>query len=635
MNLLLQSNHNNIENPFSFKVRSTAIFTENFNSEVGVIANNGILNNVSLVGGNAVLEGDGYVQYDIELNGTYSIRIKFSDFTKENLVYLFDARYASGEGFLWIGGDGNIYASTGDLYVNGINTYLIDNSATEIVLSGVTLDCNKLCIGSNSSGLANITANFNEIEIYDRILTESEIANFYNEEYYSNLDISEDLLLDFGAFTGSIYDYSKMNTLVKTGINVVRDGDFYWAEYNGTTSKIDCGNDFIGTIACTAMVWLKVRSWGESGGIRSDILTNGKFALYVDNGTIRLTRNYSNIARCDLNALELDKWYFISVRCDISGLSDFYIGEVDKPPTQSGSANQNAGVPVGGTTNSTIGNNSAQTRTLDGFFSIKFCNNILSLQQITQEWSSTKFRVKDYWQYDSNAIAYIKNVYSDGGTVKDASVVNVLFSLYEQLGIKNSLLFELNGFGGILNDASNYISKMYEYYQNDATQTVGSYQPLFNSLNFSIDFDGVNDFVDIETAIPFNTGNTLVLYANFDDVSATQYFIGFEEDSLFGIRYDGSEFLLNAGGIVETIEISTNGFAVIQIERTSETNIGWYKNNAFVGNTNIPDQSLSIKCLGKRLGGYYANVKIKSISVFDKLLSSEEKTQISNKLSEL
>ncbi len=169
----------------------------------------------------------------------------------------------------------------------------------------------------------------------------------------------------------------------------------YSAKFNGTTSKIDTGTDMIGTKAVTVMGWIKPYSLGESN--MGFILDNDKFRLrftsnnriifYSEgNGTYAITLNY---------AVSLNQWQFVSVTRKSDGIVNFYIGDLDTSPALSGSADQPSGTPVAGTSNVIIGNNNIQTRTFDGLISkLKVVEGILSLAEITQEWSSTKGSIR-------------------------------------------------------------------------------------------------------------------------------------------------------------------------------------------------------------------------------------------------
>jgi hypothetical protein len=53
------------------------------------------------------------------------------------------------------------------------------------------------------------------------------------------------------------------------------------------------------------------------------------------------------------------------------------------------------GTPVAGTTNVIIGNNSGATRTFDGLIPmLQVFENVLTLEQITQIWSSTRSEIQ-------------------------------------------------------------------------------------------------------------------------------------------------------------------------------------------------------------------------------------------------
>lgn len=64
---------------------------------------------------------------------------------------------------------------------------------------------------------------------------------------------------------------------------------------------------------------------------------------------------------------------------------------------------------------------------------------------------------------------------------------------------------------------------------------------------YCYNFDGANDTVPLESAIPFEIGHSFSILANFNSVIATSYFIG-DSSNAYGVRYNGTDFLVFNGG---------------------------------------------------------------------------------------
>jgi len=181
--------------------------------------------------------------------------------------------------------------------------------------------------------------------------------------------------------------------LSATAVTVNKNG----ALFNGTTSLIDTKTDMIGTSACTVMGWIKPYSYGEtSNGI---ILVNGKFDFGVSgagNKDLQFTSNgFVSVVYSAINSIVLNKYQFVSITRTSAGVTNFYVGDLNTAPTLNGSADQASGTPAAGTTNVIIGNNSGASRTFDGLIpKLKVIEGILTLAEITQEWSSTLNKIK-------------------------------------------------------------------------------------------------------------------------------------------------------------------------------------------------------------------------------------------------
>ena len=148
--------------------------------------------------------------------------------------------------------------------------------------------------------------------------------------------------------------------------------------FNGSTDKVNCNSEFIGTTALTICAWVSLSGWGGSGLGR--IADNGKVVFFVsqstDNtGRLNFTSNGgSTTARSSGVTLVNAGWLHVIVTRDAAGVTNFYINNVI-----TGTADQASGTPASGTTNVILGNNNAAARGANGLIDdVRFYDKVLS-----------------------------------------------------------------------------------------------------------------------------------------------------------------------------------------------------------------------------------------------------------------
>jgi hypothetical protein len=149
------------------------------------------------------------------------------------------------------------------------------------------------------------------------------------------------------------------------------------ASFNGTTSIINCGSEFIGTSALTIAAWIFLNGWGEgtAGSESGRILDNGKTLLWVQHNTgdLRFSRDGGTTPPQSANTISLSSWIHVAVTSTASGTTNFYVNGF-----LSGTANQAAGTPAAGTTNVCLGNRLATDRAFNGLLDdVRIYNEIL------------------------------------------------------------------------------------------------------------------------------------------------------------------------------------------------------------------------------------------------------------------
>ena len=368
------------------------IFREPFLDEQSVRSNGGVPTGIAIEKGIGKFTGSGNIIYNLPFNGTYTIRVIFKepvDFSSSE--YICDFRKDTGVGYIYCGSN-TIMISSGKRYVNG-SPSTSPIGMKELVASGIAISSTELTMGSRTGGVANrLTKDLELFEIYQGTLTASEVKNLYDNDWNKEF-ISSNLLLDYDSTNGYITDRTGKNTLTATDVSIKKTGGFYSSEFNGSTSKIDTGSDFIGTKAVTICGWIKAYSYGK--GNYGRIVDNGKLFFLVDgvSKSLRFSSNAALEVISAANSILLRKWYFVVAIRNVSGLAAFYIGNKTSAPVVSGE-NLNSGAPISGINNVLIGDNAIGLRTFYGnITNVKVYEGILSLEELTQIWSNTRDKV--------------------------------------------------------------------------------------------------------------------------------------------------------------------------------------------------------------------------------------------------
>jgi hypothetical protein len=378
------------------------VFREGFSDEQSVRLNGGTPTNLSFINGFAKFDASivKHIRYNAIFRGTYSIRVKIKGLAyNSSNTYLIDAIGATFS--LRMSSAGTVLASSGTVYVNGVATTTVIAGDNEIVVSGITMAPDTLVFGTFrnlSSTTSNIIGDVELFEIYQGALTASEVKNLYDGDWNKEL-ISSNLILDYDSTNGYITDKTGKNTLTPTAVAINKSGSYYTSTFNGLNagSKIDTGSALGGTGDITVICWNKLRGMGQGTTVSSShILDNLKLVLLINttNFYYKFTSNYSVTANSANGSVKYGVDTFIAITRLASGVSNIYIGDKNTAPVSSGNINQSSGTPADGTSNLTIGNSASQNRTVDGNVPIvKIYNGILSLEDLTQVWSSTRGKI--------------------------------------------------------------------------------------------------------------------------------------------------------------------------------------------------------------------------------------------------
>ena len=273
------------------------------------------------------------------------------------------------------------------IYVNGVlDDPIIAGEDNEIVGRATgSFTYTAIEIGSGLHGSVSV------FQVFKTVINVNETLNKYEKkEFKEHLNTDNRILSVDGrdGIIGNKYEGDTIGSLVPAVVNTsvvsVRDGSVYANYYNGSTSKLDCGNydDLTGDKSFIA--WIKPYSFGEVND--GHIMANGKLIFFIRGATekVELRSDASSAASSVNNSIILNLWQLVIATRTSAGVTNIYINGII-----SGSADQDSGTPVAGSNNLIIGNQLAQARTFYGLIgNTRIENGILSSAQAMQVYTS-------------------------------------------------------------------------------------------------------------------------------------------------------------------------------------------------------------------------------------------------------
>lgn len=368
-------------------INKKPIFKWTFESEQTALKNGWENTGATFNNGVGSFNGNSYLTSKLNVvNGVYSIRIKCNVTNFAQYRQIIDFRGTNLNGSIYVRTaitTGAIQVFAGTTYVNGVQTSAmtaeVDN---EIVITGLSIKSGTGTFANSIGAVVDFSNKFlgtiELIELYQGTLTAQEVVNLKNNSFCTQPKLNE--ILNIDGKNGTISN--KYGTVIaNTAVTSVRQGDVNVLEFNGTSSGLDCGSYDTLVGDKTFILWVKPRSYGESNGGR--IFDNGKFQL--------MTTSTGYLCRSDAateaysSAIPLWKKHLLVVTRTAAGVVNFYVNGV-----LYGTANQNSGTPVAGTSSLKIGSLST-VRFFDGTMSgIRVVNGILSTAEISQLHSSER-----------------------------------------------------------------------------------------------------------------------------------------------------------------------------------------------------------------------------------------------------
>lgn len=211
-------------------------------------------------------------------------------------------------------------------------------------------------------------------------------ANFIGS--IDNVSVKEVLstatpILDVDAYSGIIKNKANSTAITNTAVRVVRDGKLNVMNFNGSTSKLDCGNYNGLTGDLTISVWIKQNKFNNSD---DTVISNSKLKFrYSSRTNMNITSDGGTIGSISFSGLNSGYYINIVFTRKSSGLCVPYKNGVIVTSESS------TGTPSAGTSNITIGNDASLSRYFSGnIASVKIYSGILSTEEISQIFVSEK-----------------------------------------------------------------------------------------------------------------------------------------------------------------------------------------------------------------------------------------------------
>lgn len=268
-----------------------AIFREVFNDGQSVLMNRGepYLSPV-IQEGKLINSDQGWYFYNLNVRGAVSVRVIGSvNATPGSTRRFIDGR-DGGHSLECTYTPLDTIAGTGltTSYVNGVATNVITTDGQYYDMVWVFNDstCDILHVGGQFNGVTS-DVNIDTVEVYNYALSAEEVSNLYSNLRFNYPKISPSFHLTSGS--GVIEDLQK-RSFTNTDVNIVKEGDFFTHDYNGSTSNLEfsdlplsAGDDF------TISFWAKYSLNNRMGLIVSrKSITDRVGIVHYINGRIYL-----------------------------------------------------------------------------------------------------------------------------------------------------------------------------------------------------------------------------------------------------------------------------------------------------------------------------------------------------------
>ncbi|MDO8517619.1 MAG: LamG-like jellyroll fold domain-containing protein, partial [Nanoarchaeota archaeon] len=451
-------------------------------------------------------------------------------------------------------------------------------------------------------------------------------------------------------------------------------------QFDGVNDKINTGSDIIGTGADSVCAWIYPVGWIGAGDYER-IVNNGKFIFGITSsltGSVNLTvfsGDSSTTAKSNSAVIILNTWQHVCGTRNSSGSANVYFNGA-----LSGTANQNSGTPINGTTNVAIGANYADnTRNFNGSIDeVMIFNRSLSASEIASLYNATKLQFTQTGLTDGN---HTFKAYSSDltGNVANTSLINfgvdTLFPVINFTSPTPANNTYLNVNSIYVNYSVNETNPAYSFinfdrslvgwwtmddvnssgspldisgYGNNGSAVGGAVQTSAGKFGKGFVFDGVNDYVDAGN-VKLLSNNAFTISSWFKTGSSGNIKIYFEGNTTSVSPLGGLSLISGSvrgeirddnavGGsnfLVSPLLYNDNNWHYAVFVQNSKSNRSLYVDGVQVATntTTISTLSLSTSHIGvleRSSKSDYFNGSIDDVMIFNRSLSAEEITALYN-----
>ncbi|MFA6552511.1 MAG: LamG domain-containing protein [Candidatus Paceibacterota bacterium] len=253
-----------------------------------------------------------------------------------------------------------------------------------------------------ATGTGYIKGGLDDVRIYTRALSASEVKKLYNMGVATKIGVSTTETLNDGLVGYWTFDaknmvnnvadssghgntgYLQLGTLGNKATSTAKvAGKIGQAmKFDGVDDRILLSSDPINVATTTISMWIKANSYG--GGNQGRLLTNSNttgfyFRLASTNNRFNFSSNGGvNDASSAIGSGVLNKWLHVVVTRTAMGVANIYINGI-----LNGTANQDSGTPTAASTSLFIGSNFGKTTSFNGFLDdVRVYNRVLSASEI-------------------------------------------------------------------------------------------------------------------------------------------------------------------------------------------------------------------------------------------------------------
>jgi parallel beta-helix repeat protein len=258
--------------------------------------------------------------------------------------------------------DGSTNASNVHLYVNGFQSDGATNNGTSLTDNSAS----NLYIGNNPYYNRTFDGSLDEVRVYNRVLSTDEIGSLYklgeakmNSPQATNAN--NGLVLS-QSFDGRYMDWSQASAEARDASGQNNHGDVVGAtatigkrgqalSFNGNSDYVAVSGNPLGTGEATIGAWIKPTSVSSCRIYSSSAFPYSDFEIDGSNSRLFFTNDAGVTAAVSANSsITANSWQFVTAVRNSSNQVTIYING-----SQSGTANQSAGTPTGGSTSNYIG----------------------------------------------------------------------------------------------------------------------------------------------------------------------------------------------------------------------------------------------------------------------------------------